>query len=73
MLEIELKESLRRRYEELRNKIEKLGEAEAGDASAVEELESRNRELRALNATIEGLQKKVEGAQCMFPKDGVCR
>ncbi|KAI0742187.1 SMC-like protein [Irpex lacteus] len=63
MLEIELKESLRRRYEELRNKIEKLGEAEAGDASAVEELESRNRELRALNATIEGLQKKVEESE----------
>ncbi len=63
-----MKESLRRRYEELRNKIEKLGEAEAGDASAVEELESRNRELRALNATIEGLQKKVEGTQRTFSK-----
>jgi structural maintenance of chromosome 3 (chondroitin sulfate proteoglycan 6) len=61
MLEIELKENLRRRYEELKNKIEKLGEAEAGDASAVEELESRNRELKALNAAIEGLQKKIQG------------
>jgi structural maintenance of chromosome 3 (chondroitin sulfate proteoglycan 6) len=61
MLEIELKENLRRRYEELKNKIEKLGEAEAGDASAVEELESRNRELKALNTAIEGLQKKIQG------------
>lgn len=61
MLEIELKESLRRRHEELKNKIEKLGEAEAGDASAVEELDSRNRELKALSTAIEGLQKKVQG------------
>lgn len=62
MLEIELKESLRRRQEELRSKIEKLGEAEAGDESAAEELEAKNRELRLLNGTIDGLQKKIQGA-----------
>lgn len=61
MLEIELKESLRRRQDELRTKIEKLGEAEAGDASAAEDLETRNRELKSLNNTIEGLQKKLQG------------
>lgn len=63
MLEIELKESLRRRFEELRNKIEKLGEAEAGDASASDELDTRNRELKALNNTIDGLRKKAQGRQ----------
>ena len=61
MLEIELKESLRRRREELLSKIERLGEAEVGDASAAEDLETRNRELKTLNGTIEGLQKKLQG------------
>ena len=61
MLEIELNESLRRRREELRGKIESLGEAEVGDSSAVEDLESRTRELRALGNSIEGLNKKMQG------------
>ena len=61
MLEIELKESLRRRREELLSKIERLGEAEVGDASAAEDLETRNRELKTLNGTIEGLQRKLQG------------
>lgn len=61
MLEIELKENFRRRQEELQNKIERLGAAEAGDASASEELEARVRELKSLDKTIENLQKKIQG------------
>lgn len=61
MIEIELNESLRRRREELRGKIESLGEAEVGDASAAESLEARNRELKALNNSIEALNKKMHG------------
>ncbi|EMD37508.1 hypothetical protein CERSUDRAFT_114149 [Gelatoporia subvermispora B] len=58
VLEIELNESLRRRREELRGKIENLGVAEVGDESSEEALEARKRELKALNQTIESLQKK---------------
>ena len=61
MLEIELNESLRRKREELRVKIETLGVAEAGDESAAENLEARNRELKALNNSIEALQRKNQG------------
>lgn len=61
MIEIELNESLRRRREELRGKIETLGESEAGDASAGEELETRSRELKALNNSIESLTRKSAG------------
>ncbi|PSS37846.1 hypothetical protein PHLCEN_2v314 [Hermanssonia centrifuga] len=49
MIEIELNESLRRRRDELRGKIETLSAAEAGDASAADELENRTRELKALS------------------------
>ncbi|CAL1707049.1 unnamed protein product [Somion occarium] len=59
LLEIELNENLRRRREELRGKIEALGESEAGDASSAEELEARVRELKNLNNTIEALTKKL--------------
>ena len=61
MLEIELNESLRRRREEIRGKIEALGEAEAGDASSADDLDARTRELRALNSSIETLTKKSHG------------
>ena len=62
MLEIELNESLRRRREELRSKVETLGEVEEGDASAAENLEARNRELRSLNNSIDALNKKNQGS-----------
>lgn len=62
MIEIELNESLRRRREELKSKIDTLGEAEAGDSSASEELEVKNRELKALNKSIENLTKKGQGS-----------
>ncbi len=61
MIEIELNESLRRRRDELRGKIETLGAAEAGDASAADELENRTRELKALNNSIDALNKKSQG------------
>ncbi|KAL6310468.1 structural maintenance of chromosome protein 3 [Sparassis latifolia] len=59
-IEIELNESLRRRREELRGKIEALGEAEAGDATSEEALEARNRELKALINSIESLTKRSQ-------------
>jgi structural maintenance of chromosome 3 (chondroitin sulfate proteoglycan 6) len=60
-LEIELNESLRRRRVELQAKIETLGEAENGEASAADDLDSRVRELRALNSSIQTLTKKSQG------------
>ncbi|EKM54326.1 uncharacterized protein PHACADRAFT_146168 [Phanerochaete carnosa HHB-10118-sp] len=60
MLEIELNESLRRRREELKTKIETLGEAEAGDSTAAENLAAKQRELEKLNRSIEALQKRSQ-------------
>ncbi|KZT00849.1 structural maintenance of chromosome protein 3 [Laetiporus sulphureus 93-53] len=60
MLEIELNESLRRRREELHEKIDSLGTAEVGDASSEETLEARSRDLRSLNANISSLTKKLQ-------------
>ncbi|KAI0081880.1 structural maintenance of chromosome protein 3 [Panus rudis PR-1116 ss-1] len=62
LIEIELNENLRRRREELRSKIEALGESEAGDSSSAEDLEARLRELRSLSNSIESLQKKLHDA-----------
>lgn len=72
MLEIELNESLRRRREELKTKIETLGEAEAGDASAVEELEKKERELKALTKSIETYTKKASGEPCFHADSFMC-
>ena len=60
-LEIELNESLRRRRGELQAKIETLGEAENGESSAADDLDSRVRELKALNSSIETLTTKSLG------------
>ncbi|KAG5642310.1 hypothetical protein DXG03_003030, partial [Asterophora parasitica] len=59
-IEIELNERLRRRKEELHSKIEALGEPEDGDAS-VDALESKTRELKALNKSIATLSSRAEG------------
>lgn len=59
-LEIELKERLRRRREELRLKLEALEEPDE-DSSSLNDLESRTRELRTLNASIQTMTKKVQG------------
>ncbi|KAM5531084.1 hypothetical protein V8D89_015249 [Ganoderma adspersum] len=60
ILEIELNEGLVRRREELRLKIEGLGASEAGDAGSEEALESKTREQKALNNSIESLQRKIQ-------------
>ena len=63
MLDIELNESLRRRREELRGKIENLADADDGNAaSSTSDLDSRNRELATLTASIENLGQKITGA-----------
>ncbi|TFY79932.1 hypothetical protein EWM64_g4080, partial [Hericium alpestre] len=60
LIQIELNESLRRRQEELRAKLDALGEPMAGDANATDDLEARTRELRALNTSIESQTKRVQ-------------
>ncbi|KAI0058717.1 RecF/RecN/SMC protein [Artomyces pyxidatus] len=60
MLQIELNEKLRRRREELRSKVEGLGQPEAGDANAADDLEVRTRELKTLNSSIELLTKRLQ-------------
>ncbi|KDQ11977.1 hypothetical protein BOTBODRAFT_113479 [Botryobasidium botryosum FD-172 SS1] len=59
LLEIELNESLRRRREELRGKIESIGETDVGEASTEADLEARQTELNALVASIDDLSSKV--------------
>ncbi|KAH8083787.1 structural maintenance of chromosome protein 3 [Cristinia sonorae] len=57
--EIELNESLRRRRDELRAKIENLGAASEGDSNSAEDLDARERELKALNTNITNLSAKA--------------
>ncbi|KAH9048361.1 structural maintenance of chromosome protein 3 [Lactarius hengduanensis] len=60
IIQIELNESLRRRRDELRSQIEGLGVAEAGDASAAEDLTVRTHEMSSINNAINTLTKKVQ-------------
>ncbi|KAI0930349.1 hypothetical protein AcW1_009066 [Taiwanofungus camphoratus] len=60
VIEIELNESLRRRREELRGKVEALSEVGVDNASSDDALEARTRELRALKNTIETLTKRSQ-------------
>ncbi|KAF5374150.1 hypothetical protein D9615_008823 [Tricholomella constricta] len=62
-IEIELNERLRRRREELQGKIEALGDQEDGDASSADALESRTRELKALNKSITTLSSRAEAME----------
>ncbi|TCD64165.1 Structural maintenance of chromosomes protein 3 [Steccherinum ochraceum] len=59
LMEIELSENLCRRRDELKNKIEALGEAAEGDSDSAEDLEARKRELKALNTQIDSLRNKL--------------
>ena len=61
MVEIELRERLRRRRDEIRGKIESLGETDAGGESATEDLETRKRELKHLGRSIKELTEKAQG------------
>lgn len=60
-IEIELKESLRRREEDLQTKLEALGDPADDGITTSDDLESRTRELRALNASIDSLTRRVKG------------
>ncbi|KAA1469211.1 RecF/RecN/SMC protein [Dentipellis sp. KUC8613] len=60
LIQIELNESLRRRRDELRSKLDALGEPAAGDANAADDLEARTRELRTLNTSIESQTRRVQ-------------
>ncbi|KAG9047985.1 Structural maintenance of chromosomes protein 3 [Tulasnella sp. UAMH 9824] len=63
-LDIELNESLRRRREELRGKIESLGEATGSDAAeGSDDLATRKRELASLNDTIATLEAQLENIE----------
>jgi len=75
MLEIELNESLRRRREELRARLDGIaaGSSTSGPSGAEDgpaDLESRSRELKALEASVEELQSKLKG-QSGSTLDGV--
>ena len=61
MIQVEINENLRRKRDELRTKIEALGEPEAGDATAGEDLETHTRQLQALNANIDNTTKRIRG------------
>ncbi|TFY63618.1 hypothetical protein EVG20_g6252 [Dentipellis fragilis] len=60
LIQIELNESLRRRRDELRSKLDALGEPAAGDANAADDLEARMRELKVLNTSIESQSRRVQ-------------
>lgn len=66
MIEIELNESARRRRDELRSKIDAIGEVQVGDSSSGDDLETRSRELKILKTSIEAAQKRANGASLSF-------
>ncbi|TFK22913.1 RecF/RecN/SMC protein [Coprinopsis marcescibilis] len=57
-LEIELKERLRRRKEDVQARLDALGDAD--DEGSSEDLEKHQRELQRLNTSIQTLTKKVQ-------------
>jgi structural maintenance of chromosome 3 (chondroitin sulfate proteoglycan 6) len=57
-LEIELNENLRKRREELRTKLDSIGIGTADTSGSVEDLDSRRRELKSLNGSIDNLKKQ---------------
>ncbi|KAF7295090.1 Structural maintenance of chromosomes protein [Mycena indigotica] len=73
-IEIELNERLRRRRDELKAKLDGLGD-HGDEATAVDNLESKERELRTLNKSIQALTQKtqameeeIEGLQARMQK-----
>ncbi|KAF9474585.1 structural maintenance of chromosome protein 3 [Pholiota conissans] len=61
-VEIELKERLQRRREELRLKMEALEEPDE-NSSSVEDLEARTRELKMLNNSIQAMTKRLQATE----------
>ena len=61
LVEIRLNEDLKRRKAEIMGVIERLGEPQNADSTAVEDLETRRRELQALKNAIESLKAKSLG------------
>jgi structural maintenance of chromosome 3 (chondroitin sulfate proteoglycan 6) len=59
-IDIELNERLRRRENELRMRLENMAEDEDGE-NPTDDLETRKRQLKALNKSIDTLTKKTEG------------
>ncbi|KAF5340619.1 hypothetical protein D9611_007366 [Ephemerocybe angulata] len=57
-LEIELKERLHKRHEDVQARLDALGEGEEDDSA--DDLEARSRELRNLTGSIDSLTKKVQ-------------
>lgn len=60
-IEIELKESLRRREEDIQARLEVLGEPADDGTTTADDLGSRTRELRGLNSSIDSLTRRVKG------------
>lgn len=65
LAEIKLNEDLKRRRAEIMGIIERLGEPQNADTAAVEDLESRRRELQTLKNAIESLKAKSLGMQLL--------
>ncbi|KZT22156.1 RecF/RecN/SMC protein [Neolentinus lepideus HHB14362 ss-1] len=59
LIEIELEETLRRRREELREKVEMHGDSDIGSEVSENNLKTRTRELRSLNASIDSLVRRT--------------
>ncbi|KAF9066420.1 structural maintenance of chromosome protein 3 [Rhodocollybia butyracea] len=62
-IEIELNESLRRRREELRSRIDLLAESEGEVSGSADDLEARIKELQTLEVSIASLTKKTQGME----------
>jgi structural maintenance of chromosome 3 (chondroitin sulfate proteoglycan 6) len=61
MLEIELDENLRRKRNEIEGMLETLDDVPLGDASDAASMETRARELKALQASVERLSNELQG------------
>lgn len=61
MLDIELNENLRRKRNEIEGMLESLDDAPLGDSSDATSLETRIRELKALQDSVERLGKELQG------------
>ncbi|KAF5346995.1 hypothetical protein D9756_011020 [Leucocoprinus leucothites] len=62
-IEIELKESLRRREEDIQAKLERFGNPAVDGTTTVDDLESRTRKLWALNTFMEALTRRVKDVE----------